>query len=482
MTCETQPVLDSRERLAADTHRPQYHFLPPSNWMNDPNGLIQWRGQYHLFYQYNPYAPVWGSIHWGHAISDDLVHWRDLPIALAPTPGGVDEYGVFSGCAVDDNGVPTLMYTGVRKHADGSRTELPCLATSSDDDLRTWQKYRQNPVIASPPLGVDVLGFRDHSVWNENGTWYQLIGSGIRDVGGTVFLYRSADLRHWEYVHPILIGDTNQTGNMWECPDLFRLGDEHILVVSPIPQRRSLYFWGGFDDHRFSPRGQAVLDDGGYLYAPQSFTDSQGRRIMFGWFWEGRDESAQCAAGWAGVMSLPRLFVSRADGRLGMEPVPELRSLRGQSTSMRDVALNPYVRADLVGAALEIAAMIEPGSASHVGLKVRRSPDGAEQTAIVYEPATDRLIIDRQHSSLDPSVQREEHGARLGLTSGEALRLQVFVDHSVIEVFANGHTTLTSRIYPTRSDSLGVELVAQGGSAQLSSLDIWEMAAIWPRG
>src|SRR5713101_5584025 len=129
----TAPPLTSRTLLAADPHRPRYHFLPPSNWLNDPNGLIQWKRQYHLFYQYNPFAPVWGSIHWGHAISDDLVHWRDLPIALAPTPG------------------------------------------------------------------FDVLAFRDHGVWKEDGTWYQVIGSGIRSVGGTVFLYRSADLVHWDY-------------------------------------------------------------------------------------------------------------------------------------------------------------------------------------------------------------------------------------------------------------------------------------------
>src|SRR5438270_14066279 len=104
--------------LVADPHRPRYHFLPPSNWMNDPNGLIQWNGAYHLFYQYNPFAPVWGSIHWGHAVSADLVHWRDLPIALAPTPGSADEFGVFSGCAFDNDGAATILYTGVRKPGD----------------------------------------------------------------------------------------------------------------------------------------------------------------------------------------------------------------------------------------------------------------------------------------------------------------------------------------------------------------------------
>ena len=183
--------------------------------MNDPNGLIQWQGRFHLLYQYNPFAAVWGDMHWGHAVSDDLVHWRDLPIALAPSPGTVDEYGVFSGCAVDADGVPTVLYTGVRNPPGQPRTERPCLATSRDDDLVTWDKHPGNPVIASPPPGLDVVGFRDHGVWREDGTWYQVIGSGIRDVGGTVLLYRSRDLVHWEYVHQIATGDRADTGDIW---------------------------------------------------------------------------------------------------------------------------------------------------------------------------------------------------------------------------------------------------------------------------
>src|SRR5688572_12844442 len=129
------------DREVEQRHRPQYHFLPPANWMNDPNGLIQWQGQYHMFYQYNPNGPFHGTIHWGHAISSDLVHWEHLPIALAPTPGGPDEDGCWSGCAVDDGGVPTFIYSGAR-----NRVERACLATSSDG-LLTWEKYPGNPII-----------------------------------------------------------------------------------------------------------------------------------------------------------------------------------------------------------------------------------------------------------------------------------------------------------------------------------------------
>jgi beta-fructofuranosidase len=467
--------------LAADPHRPQYHFLPPSNWMNDPNGLIQWKRQYHLFYQYNPFAPVWGSIHWGHAISDDLVHWRDLPIALAPTPGTVDEYGVFSGCAFDADGVPTVLYTGVRKPAGGPRIELPCLATSSNDDLVTWEKHPANPVIASPPPGFDVLGFRDHGVWKEDATWYQVIGSGVRGVGGIVFLYRSADLVHWEYVHPICVGDRNETGEIWECPDLFHLGDRHVLMVSPIPLRKTLYFLGSFREHRFEAQDQGVVDDGGYFYAPQSFTDDDGRRIMFGWLWEGRDEAAQRAASWAGVMSLPRVLLPRSDGALGVQPAPELRSLRGQHTGLGNTTISPTstTPVELQGAALEIVAEFLPGQAAQFGLKVLCAPDGSEQTLIAYEPGSGWLSIDRGHSSLDTAVQREPHGTHVTLAGGESLTLQVFVDRSVVEVYANTRACLTSRVYPSRADSVGVELFARSGPAQLEKLEAWEMGSIW---
>ncbi|MDQ2998687.1 MAG: glycoside hydrolase family 32 protein, partial [Chloroflexota bacterium] len=250
-----------RQRLAGDPQRPGYHFLPPSNWMNDPNGVSQWDGQYHLFYQSNPLAARWGPIHWGHAASDDLVHWADLPIALAPTPGGPDADGCWSGCIVDNGGVPTMLYTGLR-----GRAQRPCLATS-DDGLLSWHKHPGNPVIAEPPADVDQGDFRDHCVWQAGDDWYQVIGSKIDGVGGAALLYRSRDLIEWEYLHPLCVGDQAATGTIWECPDFFPLGDKHVLLISPIPLRKTLYLVGTYADHRFTPERTGVLDAGGHYYA-----------------------------------------------------------------------------------------------------------------------------------------------------------------------------------------------------------------------
>jgi beta-fructofuranosidase len=454
------------------THRPRYHFLPLANWMNDPNGLIQWRGRYHLFYQHNPHGAHSAQKHWGHAVGDDLVHWAHLPIALAPMPRGPDKDGCYTGCAVDNTGTPTLVYTGVWP-------EVQCVATSSDE-LITWQRCAGNPVIGSPPEGMDVTGFRDPYVWREGDLWYAVIGSGIRGVGGTALLYRTPDLIHWEYVQPICVGDEVKTGRMWECPNLFPLGGKHVLLVSCVPLGRTLYFVGEYADCKFSKEVEGLVDLGECFYAPQVLIDDRGRRTMWGWLREGRSEEAQRGAGWAGVMSLPRILSISAEGRLASEPAPELSVLRGTHHRFSGTAVEPgshYLR-DVRGDSLEIQATFALGDAEAVGLSLRCSPNEEEQTLLVYDRASERLIIDRPRSSASPDVRRdpEEGSLRLGK---DPLTLRVFLDKSVVEVFANHQACLTSRVYPTREDSVGLALYARGGRAESVSLDIWEMKSIW---
>jgi beta-fructofuranosidase len=442
--------------------------------MNDPNGVSQWDGRYHLFYQYNPLAARWGPIHWGHAVSADLVHWADLPIALSPTPGGPDADGCWSGCIVNNGGVPTMLYTGLR-----DRVQRPCLATS-DDGLLTWRKHPGNPVIAAPPADVDAIDFRDHCIWQEDGFWYQLIGGKIAGVGGAALLYRSRDLIKWEYLQPLCVGDQAATGTIWECPDFFPLGDKHVLLISPIPLRKTLYMVGTYADQRFTPERTEVLDAGGHYYAPQSMRDTQGRRLIWGWVWEGRDEPAQLAAGWAGVMSLPRVLTLLPNGQVGSAPAPELEALREQHWSWRDLRLASSARAlaEVQGDMLEICAEFAPQDATAFGIDVRCSADGTERTRIIYDRARQQLEIDRSQSSANVADQHDLYGGTLALEAGEPLTLRVFVDRSVIEVFANGRLCLTSRVYPSAT-SLGVALFAQGGSVDVPTLDIWTMRSIW---
>jgi beta-fructofuranosidase len=477
----------TREKFLHDHQRPVFHFLPPMNWMNDPNGLIQWQGTYHLFYQHYPLAAKWGPMHWGHAVSQDLVHWEHKPIAMEPTPGGPDAEGVWSGCAVNNNGVPTMIYSG--NSAVGQRA---CLAFSHDD-LQTLEKYPAKPVIPDWPAGYDVYQYRDHCVWHDGQQWNQLIGSGIQEKGGTIFLYQSPDLLHWQLVGPILQGDMDMSnpmwsGRMWECPDLIPLGDKHILVISaysPLPgelEGYTGYFLGKFADGKFHPESYHKMDLGEReFYAPQSFVNEAGERIQFGWLGEARREDACLEAGWAGVMSLPRLLSLRPDRRLGMAPHPAMDGLRVAGSSCGALQVTSGQQdLDLNGKALELHAVIGASStAKRCGLKVFAAPDGSEETAIVFEPEKRTLKVERLHSSLDGRCAFTSRGGEVALDSGEDLDLRIYLDHSIVEIYINGRQALSCRAYPTQAEASGVFAFAEDGSCEIRSLDAWEMHSIW---
>jgi len=449
-----------------DHHRSIYHFQPPANWMNDPNGLLHWGDDYHMFYQYNPNGPFHGTIHWGHAVSRDLMHWEDWPIALAPTPGGPDKDGCFSGCGVDNDGAPTLIYTGIRP-------EVQMIATSADG-LRTWTKHPANPVIAAPPPGMDAAGFRDPYVWREEDGWCCIVGSGERGKGGVTLLYRSPDLVTWEYLHPLLSGVEAETGWMWECPNFFPLGDKYVLLISPIPLRRTLYAVGRYENHRFTAERWGEVDLGGCFYAPQVLVDRQGRRLMWGWLQEERSQEAQLAAGWSGVMSLPRLLSLAADGSLHQQPAPEVQTVRGRhrrfTGSVHPGDANPL--AGIEGHALEILVEINSSGAKSVALEVACATDGNEATTVRYSQVDGVLAIDRRRSNADPDGLHDVRAIPLAVGAQEALRLHVFLDGSVVEVYAHGQA-LTSRIYPG-VESTGVNFTVTGGSVG-GAIDVWTL-------
>jgi len=475
-----------RKEMADDPHRPHYHFLPPANWMSDPNGLIQWKGQYHLFYQYNPYGPVPERIHWGHAVSSDLVHWTDLPIALTPTPGRADANGCWSGCAIDNHGTPTLLYTGVHP-------QVVCLATSTDD-LLTWRYYPGNPVIEGPPAelvaGTDGY-FRDPFAWKEGNYWYMLMGSKREGVGGMILLYRSLDLTTWKYLHPLLAGDASNfqpagTGMMWECPNLLTFGGLRVLLFSVQTAEGDLlyplYVTGAFQDEHFLPQTQGIVAHGGYFYAPQVLYDDQGRSIMWGWLMEGRSTSLSQEAGWAGVMSLPVIVAPLPGGGLSLEPVPELTTLREKHWRFERLELSgekTYPLEDIQDESLEILAEVDPGQHCEFGVRLRISPDGQEQTRLVYQSESRQISIEREQSSVNPEVDRENCSVVVETDAGEVLKLHIFLDRSVVEVFVNSRCYLASRIYPARRDSLGLELFTRKGRVRVRSLDIWHLASIW---
>ncbi|MDZ4800906.1 MAG: glycoside hydrolase family 32 protein [Bryobacteraceae bacterium] len=478
--------LPSAAQMATDRHRPQYHFLARANWMNDPNGPVYHKGTYHMFFQWGPDHPVTPPSKrvWGHATSTDMVHWKHQPIALGIEPTGPESKGVWSGSVVIDNGVPTAVYTG------GAGQHI----ATSDDAMLVWKRHSANPVLRSPPPGMQLSGWRDPAVWKEADGWYMLIGGGYKEKFGTALLYRSPDLRNWEYLHPLASGtieerlrpDVTRGEDMWECPDFFPVGDKHVLIASIIGfppntyYTRVPYWLGTYKNRKFEVerRGETDL---GWGYASRTHLDAKGRRICWSWIRERRSRDATIAAGWAGVTSLPRVLSLRPDGELGIEPASELRVLRGAHSKARRMVIRPDTKLskDMNGDAIEIIAEFDASSTGQYGLALRCSPDGQEQYRVSYDEPSKMLVFDRSKSSLEKSAAGGSPQRRpFALAKGEGLRLQVFVDASVVEVFVNGRVCMSDRIYPSREDSLGTGLFASGGTAKLRSMDVWQMKPV----
>jgi len=469
---------------ASDPRRPQYHLLPAANWMNDPNGPIYWQGRYHMCYQYNPNGAVWGDMHWGHAVSPDMVHWRHLPVALAPTPGGPDAAGCFSGTAVVDGDRVGVLYTGVVSAPEDEATirdganslkETQCLAFASGRDLTEWTKDPR-PVIAAPPAGMKVSGFRDPSPWRQGDGWYMVVGSGIRGQGGAILLYRSEDLRHWDYLHVVAGGPGSgvhaanpvDSGDMWECPDLFPLGGRHVLIYSC--QGKAYWQSGDLDPQAliFHPRRHGVLDYGSF-YAPKTQLDGQGNRILWGWVQETRPLAEYRAAGWAGLMSLPRVLTLDGDGELRMRVAPAVDGLRQKPQVLRlsggeEESQRRMAQMQVEGCCGEILC-----TAKTSGAPVALSLVGEDKQtwlSVSYDAAhPDRIGIDDKWLPIS------------GPENGE-LAIHMYIDGSVIEVLIDERVAYTKRFYYTGSSAPRIGVRSDGKTASLAGLTLWQLSPI----
>jgi beta-fructofuranosidase len=390
--------------------------------MNDPNGPIYYKGEYHLFYQHNPYGEQWSNIHWGHAKSKDLVHWEHLPIALAPTHELGEEH-CFSGCCVNNYGIPSIIYTSIGSERLTSTGAEQWMATSLDDMI-TWKKSTNNPIITLDIHGdLDIREWRDPYIWREDKYWYMTLGGHIHNSRtGIALLYRSTDLIQWEYLHPLFTGEKNKklTGKNWECPNFFPLKDKHILIISP--QKRVIYNMGTYKNHEFIPGSWRILDHSQVFYAPNTLIDKNGRVIMWAWVQGGG------IGGWNGCLTLPRIISLSKDGKLEFTPAPELQKLRESH--------NYYNFMTISSESINILKNIRLGAAKEI-------------------PKLD---------SLDDKKK---------------FILHIFIDRSVIEVFLNYKECLTARIYPKSMDSDGIDVFCNKGKVNILSLDIWTLKSIW---
>jgi beta-fructofuranosidase len=469
LRAQTLSTAEIEAKLAHDPMRPQFHLLPAKNWMNDPNGPIYFNGHYHMFFQYNPLGAIWGDMSWNHAISPDMLHWKHLPVALTPTPDSPDSFGCFSGSAIAVGKRVYVVYTGTRESTpelatirDGSDKiqEAQCLAWSDDPDLLRWSKDPQ-PIVPRPPQGMRITGFRDPSAWKQGGWYYMTVGSGIAKSGGCVLLYRSEDLRHWEYLHELISGEWNgkptanpcDDGEMWECPEFFALGAGHVLIYSTLGK----VFWqsGELDESsmKFTSKRSGLLDLGAF-YAPKTQFDAQGRRILWGWIPERRPESEYRAAGWAGMMSLPRVMDLDSDGTLRLRILPQTAARRGGEVSLERSEAG--TQAILAKASGEV--MLD--GVKGVGFSFTISTSTADLMQVDYSAEKHAFMVD---------------GKEALLQEGDIPTLHIFVDGSVIELILSERIGYTKRFYYTESTAPGIIVKTEQRNANIRA---WEVEPI----
>lgn len=459
--------------------RPAFHLSARVGWMNDPNGFSYYNEKYHMFYQFHPYDSHWGPMHWGHAVSDDLLHWEYLPAVLAPD-NAYDRDGCYSGNAITlDDGRQMLMYTGMVYENDenGERRELQRQCLAFGDGLN-YEKYEHNPVLTEEdlPEGGNKYAFRDPKIWRQNdGTFRALIANDVKGCGGQMLVFRSDDAVHWEYSHA-LVKNHYRIGLMWECPDFFALDGKHILLGSAqdmIPDgleyhngNGTFYIIGSYNEQteQFEEETNHAVDYGIDFYAPQTVLTPDGRRVMIGWMqnWDTcnlRTESIP----WYGQMCLPReLFIK--NGVLHQRPIREFDALRGKATTYKGVKVKdgvvtlPGIDGRFIDLELEISAT-DPEK-EYRKFALRFAQDARFHTGFSFRPHEGSVKIDRKFSGSRRAIIHQRR-ADVAHQNG-SIRFRLILDRYSSEIFINdGEKVMSATIY-TDMAADGISFFADG--------------------
>ena len=472
-------IAEKREIIKESIYRQKYHFMPETGWMNDPNGLVYYKGKYHFFFQFYPYDGFWKCIHWGHAVSDDMLHWEYLPVALAPSEIYDDHLqgGCFSGSAIEHDGKLFLMYTGTTNNGKGFE-QTQCIAYSEDGIH--FEKYADNPVLVAPE-GVPTDYFRDPKVWKHEDMYYMVCGAQKNGMAQAL-LYRSADMLHWEFVN-VLAEARGEWGYMFECPDFFKLDDKYVLIVSPMGahERSCAYMVGDFDyktgKYFYTVTGE--VDWGYQYYAPTSFETSDGRRVMVAWanawdwmpFW--KDWGPTYRDGWCGSFNVPREVSLNSDKTLSFRPIKELESLRVNGCKREEVLLAEGESVELKkGFSYDSIVKIDltNTSAKQIVLKLRQSEHRV--TMVTYDLSVGEVRFDVTNAD---DWSKGIAKAPLNLIKKEELDIRILSDRISIEIFSNEYTTnLSCNVYTTMEGEIN-EIQAVGGTVVIKSIESYDM-------
>jgi beta-fructofuranosidase len=487
-------------RLARDPHRPRYHFQPRGGDFFQDTIPFFWKGVYHVFFQYAPDEWAGDKCVWGHNRSYDLVHWEELPVAIVNGPEIYDRALCASGCVLDHKGQVHAFYGGVN---GDTFEEAICIATALDDDLIRWRKDPANPILHRTdllPAEYHLQGrWSDPDIWRDGDTWYMLLGAGLADLQtAAIPLYASQDLRNWSYVRCFYQTDEAPLHAM-EYPHFFELDGRQVLFHHPWGLFTTIAEVGRCQNGLFESQRRTYYDST-RACATKTLLDEKGRRIAWSWVLEDRPAGA-CAepldsptrrAGWSGLMSLPRVLHLASDGSLLMEPPSELETLRGHHSRVpafpikaethdcRSVNASSTVLLEgIQGDCLEILARFRPQTARQFGLLVRCAPDLTEVTRIGVDLDAGKLYFDNTHSSIEAEVYRTVRRVDLGSADDDLVSLRVFMDQSVVEVFANHNRgCITGRTYPLRPDSVHIGVFCSKGKALCKGIDVFETKSI----
>jgi len=444
------------ELVKDDPNRPAYHFLPPANWNNDPNGLLYYKGYYHLFYQFGPYADTWSWIHWGHARSKDLVYWEHLPIALWPSIEKGENYCYSGGGFIKDDGEPILFYTSI-----GHRDPEIWAALPLDDELKDWKKHPSNPILTMDIHdGLYIEDWRDPFLFEEDGNVYMVVGGHPKGGKGSFVMYKAlnSELTEWKFMGIPFTGEERN----WEVPNFFKLNDEYVLIYSPHGKVK--YYTGemDFEKVRFIPEYHGVVDNGPdwSFYAPHTLQKEDGSRILLGWI--SRFKGGQ---GWAGAISLPRELSIDGKGRLIQRPIKELAKLRENHNSLTNITLKgssgKRVKIDFP----QFEMILKVANQGTKGIGFRFNDENQNPFKIVIQP--DMLQFGEEKIKVDPPL------------SSDIQTVHLFFDHTVIEMFINGGLLCATKVVYPSMNNFDFEIFSPNGKVAIETVDMWKMKSIW---
>lgn len=462
--------------------KPIFHFSAPIGWINDPNGFSAYKGEYHLFYQYHPYANRWGPMHWGHAKSKDFVEWEVLPIALAPDQD-YDNYGCFSGTALQDADKHIIAYTSVCENEENGLNTIRQTQSIAIGDGINYVKQINNPIIGSDmiPYQDSKEDFRDPKIWKQNDKYYILVANRREDGNGQILKYSSINLKDWIF-EGVMFSSEEKIGNMWECPDYFKLDNKQILIISPQDMMAkklkyhsgngSIYLVSKEDSNSFEPENIDTIDFGIDFYAPQTLETLDGRRIMIAWMQSWDVPSYPSDFEWCGMMTFPR-ELTLSDNNIIQNPAKEIENYWENEIIYKDETVcgkNNF--AGINGRSIDLTLRLRNLFCDVFEIQLAKHED--TYISIELDIRKGLLTFDRKYTQCIRDIVNERK-VEIDTKHNEA-SLRILLDLYSIEIFIdNGRKVLTSLFF-INEEYDEIDFISKNGSCiiDIAKRDIME--------